>query len=451
MGFAIENRLFVYDEEKWKTLLNKDYELEAPTVTEVDNGIVLPLRKYKDYGYVFAGGVCDKKFNFVAGGHFFYHDNSSPSACSRSYIPSEPVHIRHETVVFGGILHNIFAITLSNDLSRLWYLADHPEIPYKFIFIEDRLWGKFTFFNILEAAGLPKDRIEIIEYPTQFDKVIVPDQTFYFFSNYRIGVDKIFNYMRSLVKPGPYKKVYLSRSALKSKREITFNEEYFENFYKKRGYEIVHPEQLPFTEQLSIMAGADEVVATDGSLPLLAQFCKPETKVVILLRAFQYVSQTPIAVSSTIKNCWIVDVHFNFLPATLDGGAELVGPTSCWRRYLEHEHIPHTPEEVSEEIHIKPLLYDYIRLWCQTAKDVEIFGNDNAFCLKNYSLIDILDWANMIFCGNKIDRSLYPDRNDVVWLRNQNQRLEKKILHRRIKKHLRKLKNWIKNLIKKKS
>ena len=233
MSFDIENRRFVYDEEKWKTLLNENYELKAPTVVEVDNGIVLPLRKHKNYEMVFEGGVCDEKFNFVSGDYSEYPKTYGYLSCAKSYIPEEPVHIRHETVIFGGVLINGFGLSLLSNISRLWYLADHPETPYKFVFLENKTWGKFTFFKVFEAAGLSKNRIELIEHTTQ---------------------------------------------------------------------------------------------------------------------------------------------------------------------------------------------------------------------------IDILDWTNMIFCGNKIDRTLYPDCSEVMWLRQENERLEKRVnrmLHRRIKKQIRRLKDWIKSLLKK--
>ena len=384
---------------------------------------MLPLKKHKAYDYVFEGGVCDEKFNFVAGEYCEYPKTYGYLSCTKSYIPAEPVQIRHETVIFCGTLINVFGFALMHNLNRLWYLADHPETPYKFVFLENKILGNFKFFNVLEAAGLSKDRIEIIEHPTQFDKVIVPEQTLYWCSNFRIGVKKIFDYMRSLVKPGPYKKVYLSRSALKEELEVSMNEEYFENFYKKRGYEIVHPEQLPFTEQLSIMAGADEVTAMDGTLIYLTQFCKPETKVVILLRTNDPSPIMPICVSSTIQNCWIVEAHFNFLPATFDFGAELMGPSSCWRQYLEHEDIQHTPEEVSEDIHVKPVLYDYIWKWGKIASDIRTFTLPSHTTLRNYSLIDILYFINLFFCGNKIDKSLYPDRYEIDRLKEENNKL----------------------------
>ncbi|WP_298068418.1 glycosyltransferase family 61 protein [uncultured Mailhella sp.] len=424
MSFDIENRLFVYDEEKWKDLFSKNYKREAPSVVEVDNGIVLPLRKYKDYNMMVEGGVCDRKFKFVAGHYLNYPDPNGYLCCSRSYKPSEPVQVRHETVIFGGILYGGFWLTISSNLSRLWYLADHPKTPYKFVFLKNTFWGNLTI-NMLEIAGLSEDKIEIIEHPTQFDKIIVPEQTFYIFSSHRVGAEKIYNYIRERVKPGAYKKVYLSRSALPigGNNEITFNEQYFENFYQKRGYEIIHPEQLPFKEQLSIMAGADEIIAWEGTLLFLTQFCKPETKVVILRRTVGHTPITPLLTTSIIPNCKIIDVHFNFLPATLDMGAELVGPTSCWRRYLEHEGIPHTSDEVSEDLHIRPILYDYVKLWGKIADAPSYFARDTLLPLNNYTLIDILDYVNSIFRGNKIDRSLYSDRNDVLHLTDENNKL----------------------------
>ena len=62
-------RIFAPNKEAWIEAAAKDYRSkEEAKVQTVENGILLPLKKIKDsVSGIYAGGVCDKDFKFVAG------------------------------------------------------------------------------------------------------------------------------------------------------------------------------------------------------------------------------------------------------------------------------------------------------------------------------------------------------------------------------------------------
>ena len=416
----LDNRLFVYDQKYWKKVMSKDYCIySAPKVIEVEDGVVLPMIKRTDISTrnaAFKGGICDNSGTFVAGLNRKVGKPTANLSCTVAYeIPNDLQH-RHETVVIGGVLYGAFSHLITESLSRLWWFADNPETPYKFIFLDSPAFGGFKHYGILEAIGLPKDRFEIIRTPTRFDKIIVPEEAYHMLSGYRPGAEKIYAFASSRIEAGPYKKVYLSRSMLKAD-ELTYNEQYFEDFYRKRGFEIIYPEQIPFSEQISIVAGANEIVASEGGLIYLSQFCRPNTRVTILRRAFEPHFSTFLAVQMKIRNCYLVDAYFNFLPATLPGDSSVyfMGPTICWRDYLDKTGICYETEETSVEQYVKPYIYDYLVEWGNKAAQLSTYKD-----YRNTSLIDIVENVNLMFCGTRIKRKAYPDRDDIVKLRNEN-------------------------------
>lgn len=424
----VDKRLFVYDRKRWQKFLKTDYSISSkPTVTELKNGVVLPLRTRTDIATrnaAYEGGVCDEKGEFVAGLNRRVGKPNTNLSCMKAYAFSDDIPVRHETVVYGGVLYGAFSHMMTESLSRLWWYADHPDTPFKLVFLDMPSFGGFKFWNILEAFGITRDRMEIITAPVRFDKVIVPEETFHMLSSYRPGVEKFYHYVSSKVEPASCKKVYLSRTALPAGDEFTFNEEYFENFYKKRGYEVVHPEQLPFDKQLSIVAGAEEIVATEGGLIYLSQFCRPGTKVVILRRAIDPHMATPIILQGINVNYYLIDAHVNFFPGKLEGDASIyfMGPTVCWKQYLDAMNIAYAPDEISQEIHVKPYMFDYVCQWGVRATNKRTYKD-----YRNTSLIDVLENINRMFLDRPINRKNYPDRDDVTKLIKQNAELKQRM------------------------
>lgn len=102
-------------------------ELEAPAY---ENAILLPLRRRKDsppsaVNGFHEGGVCTKEHTFVAG-----LDRTNPRSgvnwcCIQSYVP-DTVTYRDETVIFGGVILELFGHTLVDSLARMWYFAIAP-------------------------------------------------------------------------------------------------------------------------------------------------------------------------------------------------------------------------------------------------------------------------------------------------------------------------------------
>lgn len=79
----------------------------------------------------------------------------------------------------------------------------------------------------------------------------------------------------------PYEKIYVSRSRLSGQRKL-LNEAEVENLFQENGFKIVHPEAIPFPEQVNIFANAKIIAGPSGSAMYNAIYGKKKEQLVIL-------------------------------------------------------------------------------------------------------------------------------------------------------------------------
>jgi capsular polysaccharide biosynthesis protein len=68
------------------------------------------------------------------------------------------------------------------------------------------------------------------------------------------------------------------------------NEREIEEFLVKKGFTAVSPENLTFPEQIDLFSHADVVVGATGAAFANLIFCKPSTKIIIMIPAFKHTS-----------------------------------------------------------------------------------------------------------------------------------------------------------------
>lgn len=421
--FDIKKHMFCDNPEKYEYICKKNYIIdEQASVVEVINGVVLPCRYISKVSNIVEGGVCDELGQFVTGQISKFNDLKNSNwwcDCVKSYkLEKTPVKI-NDVVVFGGLLNIHFGHFIIDSISRLWYYIKNPTLNYKIVFLNLPGYDGVKFDCILQAIGLKKEQYEIINQPTQFNKIIIPEQTLFRATSYKKECQLVFDAIINNVKPANLKKIYLSKT--KYYKANSDRETYFEEFYKKRGFEIIYPETIPFTEQVSILNGADEIVCTIGTLVHLTFFSKNNAKLTILART----SDQPIAVSFMLSvqmrnlKVYCVDISYNFLPVNYLDSTYFFGPTKYWIDYLDSQNVMYDPDEVSFDIHVKPYVYDYLIKWCAHFNQ----NNSGYDKIKNNKLSDVVNLIHRTFLNETIDVSKFPDRDDVVKLKEDNKKL----------------------------
>ena len=366
----LRRRLYVDDYEQWARQCSRKYfsdrRLEVRTV---ENGIILPARPVDEKDqYHCRGGVCDADLKFVAG-----YSNQAPDRKNGVYCIDEAYEVErkdivssNETVIFSGIMVCHFGHFLTDCLTRMWYIVQNLELEHKVVFLmvkTSRLQElKIWVYQLLDLMGLPEDRIVILDKPTQFKSVIVPDQSARIRYDFTKEFLEPFRHVTSRIRPSNVKKLFLTRGKNLQSAMHLCNQNYFEAFFHAKGYTVVSPETLSITDQIALVSGADEVATFLGTLAHWSLFSHEGARWTMLTRVEGLASRQTLINEAVGLDWYFVDTAKNFLYAEQGGGVNLLGSTDQWRRYaLEHHGVTLDPN-VRVPLTV---VDDYIERWCK--------------------------------------------------------------------------------------
>ena len=411
---------FMRNPEQWDYFFKQSLKLkEHAEVRTVKNGIILPLvpvdpadLPHPVLDAVCHGGVCRENGEFFAGHQRDLNVTPANLDCWEAYpVDEDDLVVRHEKVVFGGILYRHFGHAIADSFARLWYLISHPG-PEKVVFLR----FPYTFasdFDPMQLIGLldiPDDRFEILEKPTRFDEIVVPDEAFISFNGHIPEFILPFQSIAENIETeGMPKKVYLSRRAYQAdpsaveKTRLIINEEYYESFFAARGYEVVNPETLPVREQIRVVRGADDIVSTIGTMTHLLLFAKPSVSSTILLR------ETPMFIQSNIDqvcgiDSYYVDAASSPLPVDHAHGPYLMIPNRFFRQYLDARGIDYAPEEL-ECPDRDCLVMEFLRQWADMYRQPGTTDHHVA----DESMFDVIRRMNDTLYDSTFDEDEYRD------------------------------------------
>lgn len=430
----MEQKLFIRHPEEWQWCFGESHRLEEPAgVKVVENGVILPPRPipetelpYSVIDIVCRGGVCDESLEFVAGHNRGLDGCVTNLDCAGSYhVDEADIELRHERVLFGGVLYNHFGHAIVDSLTRLWYTAvssDYDKVVFLRFPYDKFLHSHYDPMQIIGLIGIPDEKIEIIEAPTRFDCIIVPDEAFRCFYGHTAEFKLLFDDICSkLHREGTPKKVYLSHCAVerqladKGMRRHVLNEEFFEAFYARRGFEVVYPEQHSFEEQVQLVHGADEIVMTIGTLSHLLLFAKPDVVATILIRNEPMFMQTNIDQAAGIDP-YYVDVANNPLPINQGNGPSLLMPNRFFKEYLDARGIEYGEDELNISDGEKDaLLLEFLREWAAVYRQPHAANHEVA----DKTLFDVVRGMNDYLFGTTFDEGDYREANRLAEARKE--------------------------------
>lgn len=253
------------------------------TVWQGENAVILPLRKGPGDTLLFGrGGVVDQKGDYVA-------LSQIPMRVQGSY-PFDNAPFRDQKVVYCGYLVKHWGHFLVEAVARLWYFLEQDPTVDKYVFFLDEqeereIRGNYKAFLTLLGVW---DKVEIINQPTAYREVIVPELAFLCRNYFSPKFLDIFDTIASNVAPDPAwetpEKIYYSRSQLKKGQGFEFGFEALDDFYRKNGYTILYPEQVPLDQMIHYIRHSKVVATLSGSLPHNMLFANPGQKLEILER-----------------------------------------------------------------------------------------------------------------------------------------------------------------------
>ena len=287
---------YLYNPDAAKDAFNKNYFLDKKLGFQIiENGMILPYSDTRDDGkknFVGFGGIVYKNGEFIR--ESFIHVGTGGA-----YIPP-PESIQHssETVIYFGISYRIWGHCLTDNIRRLWFLKsdffrkEFKNCPIVYIAWRNRDIGcQKNFRRLLEILEVDVDRFQVINQPTQFERIILPDESFFiddgarkFTNEYRNMIEQVRMFALKNCSPTACKKIYY----LYNREQL--GEERLAEYFKSKGYEIVRPETLTFDEQLNLLINCESFASTVGSCSHNSIFLRDNMEVILIPRFSQLIA-----------------------------------------------------------------------------------------------------------------------------------------------------------------
>ena len=314
---------------QYENISKKDYFSEKfLNVTEVENGIILPVLKTDKYNNSKgAGGVVDKNFNYIENSAQLAY-NMKNRVYGKYTIKEEKVKYINETVVYGNFFYKHWGHFIIDIVSRLWYLLDNNNNKdnVKIVFTtmindeETKIDGNYKEF--LNLFGISDDRIILISRPTRFKKIIVPECSIYPGKYYTKEYIRIFEKVSSRVekKCEIPEKIYLSRSKFKKAKEKEIGEKEIEQFFRNNKYYSISPEKLSLREQIQFFRDSKDIVCVSGTLPHNIMFANEEKNIIIINKTYKINKHQEIINQAKKANVTYLDLHISLLPVAYGKG-----------------------------------------------------------------------------------------------------------------------------------
>lgn len=332
---------------------------ENPEIWQGKNATILPLRRDPSFGLLFGkGGVVDCDGNYV-------ELSSIPLRVQYSY-PFENPEYRDEKVVYCGYLVNHWGHYLIEGVTRLWYFLENDATIDKYVFFLDENEEREIKGNYREFLELLKiwDKLEIINKPTTYREVIVPERGIVCLKSYSPKLLSVFDTVAENVIPDPSwetpEKIYYSRSQFQKGMQFEFGFAALDNFFEKNGYTILYPEKVPLSRMIHYIRNAKVVASLSGSLPHNMLFANQGQKVEIVERlVISDDNQTDV---NRMRELDVTYIDANIPVYTIDFvGPFIMGYTPELQRFAEdHGYLPPDEQYLTKK-HYKKCFVKYMK------------------------------------------------------------------------------------------
>ncbi len=243
-------------------------------IVKEDDAVVLPVKDME-------GGIVSNDGNFVSSS---YHDGEFLKIGGKYDGFKEPEYFEQE-VYFGGYFIQQWGHFLLDSLSRLWALNKYPNIKIIILKLHSNYEIKGNYYRTYELLGITKERIIEVDHPMKFKRIYIPSSCCFSNRTYTYDYVKIINTIINNARnihTYDNKKIYLTRTCLKSAKLKEIGEKDIEFFFRKNNYSIISPEKIDLDSIISIFQRADVVVCLNGSIALNVLFGRNNMNLLVL-------------------------------------------------------------------------------------------------------------------------------------------------------------------------
>lgn len=191
-------------------------------------------------------------------------------------IPIKPERVVEEEVVYLGWFIDHFGHLLLESLARTWILRELDPTTKVLFHINGPKDFSTIATRILEAFGIPAERILMLDEQAVLRRVIVPEALYEISYAAHVRAPEAYrDAAAAIVGAGDRsdQPVYLSRRLLSSRQRPIVGEFELEEVFRENGFLIVHPELMTFDDQVRLVNRHHDIFTSAGSaayLPLFA-------------------------------------------------------------------------------------------------------------------------------------------------------------------------------------
>ncbi len=334
---------------------------DTPEIWAGENATILPLRRDAASGLLFGyGGVVDQEGNYV--------DLSCIQNRVQFAYPFDNSEYKNEKVVYCGYLVNHWGHFLIEAVTRLWYFLENDTTVDKYVFFVDEGEDRIVKGNYLEFLKLLKiwDKLEIINKPTTYREVIVPELGLKCRNSYSPKLIAVFDEVAKNVTVNPAwetcSKIYYSRSQLAKGLPFEFGFDALDNFFEKNGYSILYPEKVPLGQMIHYIRNAQVVASLSGSLPHNMLFANNGQRLEIVERlVISDDNQTDV---NRMRQLQVTYIDANIPLYTIDFvGPFIMGYTPELQKFAaDQEYLPPDDHYLTEK-HYKNCFVKYMKAY----------------------------------------------------------------------------------------
>lgn len=306
-------------------------------VMEVLNGIVHPLELSETRSIEFNqyGGVTDENLKFIEQSLTKRTDPLDQSNLNHDWYVGanrgrsfNKIDYVDEHVVFIGALSKHYGHFILEGLARLWFYLDAENLKYRCVYISDD--GPDLFIETFGLLGIDTLRLQRIEVPTKFRKILIPEPSIRLSDYYHQMYHETVSRIRNSVSPLSFDKIYFSKAGISNSRAV--GEEIIQGVFSRNGFKIFHPEKMSMHDKIAVLRGAKVFVASSGTNVHNSVFLEDQCQCICLNRsAHYYAVQFMIDTMKKLDSVYIDAYIFPNRQCNLDPiGPFLFGPT----RYL---------------------------------------------------------------------------------------------------------------------
>ena len=332
--FQIDYRYLRPKKAEWlKRMYNTPFpEKQVLDLWQGENATVLPLREIHGEGLLFGrGGVVDAHGEYVP-------LSGIPTRIWNRYDFDSPV-FKDEKVVYCGYLVNHWGHFLVEAVTRLWYaLKDDPTVD-KYVFFLDENQEREIRGNYREFFQLLKiwDKLEIINTPTTYREVIVPEIAFQCMASFSPAYLAVFDTIANNIVVDPAweraDKIYFTRSSFAKGNNFDFGLDCLDDFFRRNDFLVLAPETVSLSQLIFLIRGAAEVATISGSVHHNMLFARNGQRLTIVER-FIINDDHQVGINQMRQlNVTPIDANFHLYPVDTVGPL-MVGCNHILDRYI---------------------------------------------------------------------------------------------------------------------